>query len=140
MTKLILMIILAGVAVGACVDYQIRTHQSLPSTEFELVCEKVEEVFDTTCEGLQEPDVVYTQIIGQLGAIGAYMPGEYIIFIDPMSTEPYSQVIIHEMTHYVLLKLNITSDRCDSEAIARKWESEITGNEMNPNWRRIYAC
>lgn len=137
MRKLILAWILAVVALGACATYQNNTSREL--TPFEAVCELVREEFGDTCYGVEEPELIITELVEILGAYGIYVHGEGYIFIAPNLSNK-NEVIVHETVHYVLWELSISRVRCDSERFAREWTEIITGIPLDPTWEKRYGC
>lgn len=104
-------------------------------TKFEYVCEQIANIYpSTSCEGLEEPTVIKTELIGFFGLAGAYVGGETFIFVNPSYPE-YERVILHEMAHYVMFNVTTLRDRCLSEEVARF----VDGDE-NEDWRIQYRC
>jgi len=137
MRKLILSWILAAVAIGGCVTYQNNTPKEL--TPFEAVCQLVEEKFSDTCDGLDEPQLILTELVKYLGALGVHINGEDYIFVTPYALNVH-EVIVHETVHYVLWELDISEGGCEGERFAREWTEIITGIPLNPEWEESYGC
>ena len=108
--------------------------------EFALVCNKLDREYVISCGDLQSPLVVYTNLVGNMGAIGLWVHGEHVVFIDPDSRVPFKQVIIHETIHYTLWHLNLIRSKCVSEEYARNWTAELTDTEVDPKWWKKYGC
>lgn len=102
-----------------------------PQTSFEYVCERIVEL-EYSCEGLDEPIIVYSKIPQALRAYGVYVPGEQYVFVDPSGAR-VGVTEIHEVAHYVLY-FNGVRDRCVSEQLARF----IAGQDTP--WRARYGC
>jgi hypothetical protein len=103
------------------------------------VCERVYEEFGISCGSLDEPIVIITDILPNRYH-GIYAHGEEYIFINASSPKPVNEIVAHETVHYVLYELGLPLGRCESEAHARSWASEITGAPIDPNWRDTYGC
>jgi hypothetical protein len=106
-----------------------------PQTDFEYVCEQVENIYGEGCGSLLPPIIVYSRVIElDMWRVlnGVYIPGEPYIFIHPTAPEA---TVVHEMTHYVLDSLGLEQDRCRHEEIAR-----FVAGQTDPTWRARYGC
>ena len=120
------------ILVSGCAVSDI-TMDPTPQTNFEYVCEQVENLgYLEPCKDLPAPTVVYSRITQALWARGVYVPGERYVFVDPTSKHPQITEI-HEMTHYVLW-FNGVQEKCKSEELARF----VAG--QTEEWRKRYKC
>lgn len=139
-------------AVGACTTQHFVN--TLPN-EFDLACEVLEKDYEDVCDGLTEPDVIISMAPAVVKALGFYIPrvGEKFVYVlpqwaldklqeaNPLREVPsQSSVILHETIHYILDWGGVTAERCESEALARKYTAIATGQPEDPNWRIRYGC
>ena len=110
------------------------THKE-SNENWDFACEQIEE-FGYSCEGLEAPNVVVSEVITLLpGTRGLYVPGEDQIFIHPRLKDPNS-TIIHEMVHYIMYKNDNDVDRCYSEEVARF----VSGGRWDDQVKELYGC
>jgi len=82
-------------------------------THFEYVCRELEIMYpEASCRGLDEPLIIYSNIIGDASGwqwwYGVYYKGEPYIFINPNNLDSKQQEVIrHEMVHYVIWHLDL---------------------------------
>jgi hypothetical protein len=145
MKKLIAVWIAVAISVGACVGLQENLHDP---TEFELVCEKLEQETEATCDGVDEPLVLVTRLTTALGLLGLRPTDEAVVMVAPkedlrLATDgaiTQEMVIFHEIVHYVLEQVGLKESRCQSEQVARDWTTEVKGAPYDPNWKIKYGC
>jgi len=120
---------------------------------FDYACKALE----VDCSGIVPPQVAYvdtfTALGGRPGVYGFFWPrmSMDIVFLDlSLKADPRfaTQVLVHEVTHYIDAQLNITFSNvewtaCDVEALA--WSvSNLWCIEHNEaprwNWRVSYGC
>jgi hypothetical protein len=117
----------------ACPSVSAGQEEELPPTPLQFACDFLE----IDCEGITMPMIIYTDIMGELGYYGAYMPGEHIVFIDPQAP---AATVVHEVTHYMLWAAGARVSRCTSEEAARRVHHAWEGTEYNEEWRQRYGC
>jgi len=144
MKKLVATWIAVALSIGACAWQHQATHEP---TEFEQVCAVLEAKELASCEGVLEPEIIYTELLdifsGEWGTIhGMTFYDESRIFINSMSDENLSDILVHEVVHWVLRKGRSEEDRlsrCDGEALTRDIVYEMRGVPPG-NWRAGYDC
>lgn len=114
-----------------------------PPTDFGYVCQQIELMYEVGCGTLEAPTVVYSDIINSASGWGywhgVYYHGESYIFINPQSpVDMQNEILLHEMTHYVLYELQLIPDNetCEQERVAREISGGIWGNAE----KRVYGC
>lgn len=137
MRKLFLAWLLVAASIAGCVTYDNRTSTPPPPDPFAMVCAELE----TACD-FAPPEIVMTSIIrwvGWGGVLGAHVPGEKYVFIDPEGDHVW-KTTLHEVVHYVAHQAGITSELCESEALARQVSSKLTNTEVRQGWQESYGC
>jgi hypothetical protein len=114
-------------------------------TEWEATCKLVEQESEATCDGLEPPTVIVTKLVGAIGACGAFTWDEEFIFINPDADNlchSIEKTRIHETIHYILWysESGRVREVCESEHLARKWASILTGSDVDPTWPQRYGC
>jgi hypothetical protein len=93
-----------------------------PQTDFEFVCEQLENIYGDTCEGIDPPIVVVSEIVHYVSTSlnGLVLPGEPYIFVAPDGSNP-AKTTVHETVHYVMVQQNNPDmkDVCRAEEVAR---------------------
>lgn len=108
--------------------------ETMVPSPLEFACEWL----DLDCTGIEQPTVVYTNIMGDMGLYGAYFPGESIVVIDPHAP---AHTVVHEVTHYVLHEAGFTDlDRCLSEEVARRVGDAWAKQAYTTGWKKKYGC
>jgi hypothetical protein len=145
MKKLIATWVLVLLGIAACVATQEATR--IP-TEFELVCQKLEQETEATCDNIDAPTVIISTLPLALEAIGVHPNGEALVLVAPreaireitLGTITQEQVIFHEIVHYVLEEAGLRESRCQSEEVARVWTTEVKGAPYDKGWKKRYGC
>jgi len=109
-------------------------HDAQPNrTAFDYVCTEL----SVNCEGINPPDIVITEIMGEFGLWGAYMPGENRLYIDP---DAPPETMVHEMVHYILYEINAGFGKCFGEELARVVHHRWANTPYDDSWRQRYRC
>ena len=138
----ILLTLWAGVMLTSC--HALYTYwPTTPKTDFEYICQEIEVMFEVGCGTLEAPTVVYSSIIDDAAGWrrwhGVYYHGEPYIFINPTSPDSLKhEILLHEMTHYVLYELELIegNETCEHERIARL----ISGGTWTDSDKGSYGC
>ena len=106
-------IILAAVLVlAAC------TGDDTYAKEWAYACEQVENLeLGYTCDGLDAPKIIRSDITVIAGANGIYMPDDKYIFVRLGAGR--TGTILHEMVHYIIWNNDKEVGTCEHERIAR---------------------
>ena len=144
MKKLIATWIAVVFAIAACISCATAPVVQ-PPTVFEQVCLKAYVEYEVTCSLIEEPEVRDTLLVNLIGSLGITIYEDNTIYIAkellnlPGMTR--DDIIYHEMVHWVLRKAGTltTTDRCESERVARVWTAARAGVEVR-NWQPDYGC
>ena len=138
MVRILWLGLIATLAIAACINLTI---DKTPASDFEYVCQEVEQEYGADCKSLEPPIVVISELVtivsdGFRGNIwGIYIHDEPYVFINPL-TPNIKQTIIHEIGHYVVHSLVPEITRCESEEFVRK----IAGQDWGPEQKKFYGC
>ncbi len=113
------------------------------SDPFAYVCSKLYEMYFVSCATIVEPTIIYSAIVADASPPwgiwhGVYYAGERYIFINPASDKDFTEIILHEMAHYVIYELALPpkDDKCEGERVAR----EISDGPWDDKDKRPYGC
>jgi hypothetical protein len=143
MTKLVGVWILVALAACACTA-QYQMTKSFDT--WDAACAAVKEEYgENLCRGLDRPQVVQTQLLQILGALGVFVHNEYYVFVGneaylTLNGVTYDEVVFHETVHYILWHSEAERERCASEGMARKLTAEQFDIPESPTWRIQYGC
>lgn len=140
-----LMVMLVFAALASCTLIATVSEPSVPTrnTPFQYVCYQIESIYDVPCGDLAEPVVIISDIINDAAYpsswYGVYYHGEGYVFVNP-DTGDWSllDVILHEMSHYVIWELNLNpvEDECEEERVVR----EISDGVWDQLEKDKYGC
>ena len=147
MKKLIAVWIAVALSAGACAWQAEYTHVL---TDFERACVALGEEM---CIDLDAPTVVIGRVPLILEAYGLYIKGEPYVYVLPQSEmdtmsakhrvkrwPSVGEVTFHETIHYILDYQYESTNRCDSEGIARDLTADEYGFVEDGRWRARYDC
>jgi hypothetical protein len=138
MSKFVVVCILIAAIACLRIDSAIA-HK--PFDPWYAACEAVEEEYSANlCEGLDRPEVVQTQLLRLLRALGLFVHDEPYVFVGDEDylkqyNVTYDEVVFHETIHYILWHSETERVSCESEAMARKLTAKVFDIPEDP-----YGC
>lgn len=114
--------------------------EQVSEDKFEFVCKYTYVFYGASCEGIERPWVVVSKIVSP-SYLGVRYLDENIVFIRPeLDPALHDEVVVHEVTHYVVDFGGAELDRCQSEEAARRGGALWSGRSYSEAWRAQYRC